>query len=59
MKYSHYMALRWAVAQAAAWRGSLVGNPDTTALDAFDAQIKKCREALRTLNLNPYLPPAQ
>jgi len=53
MRYKHYMALRWAVTMAQDWRGSIVGNPDTTQLDAFDKQIKRCREALKEIPRDP------
>lgn len=47
-----YRILRWAVVQAEAWRGSLVGNPDTTELDKFDAKVA---EAFAILAANsPY-----
>ncbi len=53
-----YNALRAAVDSAASWRGSLTGNygcaesirEEDERLAHFDAHIKLCREALRTLN---------
>jgi hypothetical protein len=41
--------LSWAVREAAAWRGALTGNPDHGPLEAFDSNIRQCKEALREL----------
>lgn len=43
----HVKALAWAVREAEAWRGNLVGNPDPRPLAAFDAQVKQAKEALK------------
>lgn len=44
--------LNWAIGEAAAWRGSLVGNPDPTQLKNFDACIAECKRALK--KVSPY-----
>jgi hypothetical protein len=46
-------ALRQAVFEYAAWRGSLVGNPDTSDLEAFDRNVAIAVSALRTLGIAP------
>lgn len=48
-----YNALRWAVSEAAAWRGSLVGNPDRTELEAFDRRVLLARHALAKIKPTP------
>jgi hypothetical protein len=40
-------ALSWALEEAAGWRGSLVGNPDTTDLEQFDLRVKIATAALK------------
>jgi hypothetical protein len=40
-------ALKWAVENAAFWRGALVGNPDPKPLAKFDRQVEKARSALK------------
>lgn len=40
-------ALKRAVEASAAWRGSLVGDPNPAPLEAFDAEIKLQRQAVR------------
>ncbi len=49
---TEYAYLRWAIGQAEMWRGSLVGNPDTTALVQFDKHIRTCKHALK--KVSPY-----
>jgi hypothetical protein len=51
MKAKHLKALHWAVREAESWRGSMIGNPDTGPLEAFNAQIKLCKEALKEARL--------
>lgn len=46
MKRGDKSALAWAVREAASWRGYHTGNPDTAALEVFDACLKRAREAL-------------
>lgn len=43
--------LRWAVREAAAWRGTLVGNPDPVPLQDFDACIKIAKTAVKKLGI--------
>lgn len=47
-----YSFLKWAIGRAEEWRGELIGDPDTTSLDNFDACIKECRRILKTIS--PY-----
>lgn len=47
-----YNVLIRVVDDANQWRGSMIGNPDTTELDAHDAMIREAREALR--KISPY-----
>lgn len=49
LKRSHYQALVRAVAMADQWRGSLTGNPRTSALERFDTDSRLRHEALRQL----------
>jgi len=51
MKLTRYQvaALDWAVSEAEAWRGSLVGNPDTRPLVAFDRKVGIARSALQKI----------
>lgn len=44
-------ALTWAVSQAEAWRGSLVGDPDPDTLEAFDLTVTRAKDALKALRL--------
>ena len=44
-----WRALRWAVREAAGWRGSLVGNPDPHPLVEFDALVATAKAALKSL----------
>lgn len=46
VRHKHIKALRRAVSEAALWRGTMTGNPDTTALDEFDRFIATAKEAL-------------
>ena len=46
---SHIKALARAVIEAGAWRGTLVGNPDTTDLKEFDKFIAKADEAIKII----------
>lgn len=41
--------LKTAIDEWETWRGAIVGNPDTTALETFDLRIKEARIALRDL----------
>ena len=41
--------LRWAVREAAAWEGSLTGDPDPSGLIWFQTRIKQARESLRAV----------
>ena len=50
---AHKPALRWAVFEAAGWRGSLIGNPDTTAFYRFNKDIETACEALKALGIQP------
>jgi hypothetical protein len=44
-------ALKWAVENAAGWRGYYIGNPDPDPepLRAFDARLRVARRAIRVL----------
>lgn len=44
-------ALRWAVGQAETWRGSYIGNPDSSELAHFDKCIKEAKAALKACSL--------
>jgi hypothetical protein len=39
-------ALSWAIENADYWRGSLVGNPDTTALILHDEYVTRAKKAI-------------
>ena len=41
--------LSWAVREAEAWRGAVVGNPDQTELMEFDMKIIQAKEAMKQL----------
>jgi hypothetical protein len=54
MKAKHIVALRWAVRQAEAWRGSLTDTPDpvtgqhdTARIEHFENMIADAKEALK------------
>jgi hypothetical protein len=42
-------ALKWAVENAAEWRGYYMGNFDPEPLRAFDARLRVARRAIRVL----------
>ena len=43
--------LRWAVREAASWRGTMTGHDEAAAaLAIFDAKINVCRETLKRLD---------
>ena len=46
LKPMHIRALQRAIDEAAAWRGALMGNPDTTELKEFDKFIATAQTAL-------------
>jgi hypothetical protein len=48
----HIKALQMAVHEAEAWRGTLIGNPDPTPLQQFDAYIAIAKQALRIVVKN-------
>lgn len=50
LRPKHIKALSKAVTEAEMWRGTLVGNPDRTALEAFDKFIDTAREAVRIVS---------
>ena len=54
LKRAHYRALKRAVAEAACWRGTLVGDPDPSGLEEFDAFIRKAKKALK--KIKPLVP---
>ena len=45
-----YSALKWAVGEAETWRGSMIGNPDTSALDEFERRLNLAKIALKKLS---------
>lgn len=47
MDLRSYRFLRWAVQEAASWRGSYVGNPNPVPLMRFDTTVKEARRALK------------
>lgn len=53
LKPKHKYALRRVVEEAESWRGYLVGNPDTFALESFDQLIDTAKEALQQLGIKP------
>ncbi len=49
--------LRWAVREAATWRGQYVGHPDAYEhLQKFDRTIKECRAAVSAARVKRFSP---
>jgi len=46
LKPMHIRALQRAIDEATVWRGTLIGNPDTTDLEKFDKFIATAQTAL-------------
>jgi hypothetical protein len=55
LRHKHVKALQRAVAEAACWRGNLIGNPDPYPLEEFDKHIATAREALKIVR-QTYVP---
>ena len=49
LRDKHVKALRRAIYDAQVWRGSMVGNPDTSQLEKFDRYIATAKEALKVV----------
>jgi len=45
LKPKHLKVLKRAIEEAACWRGSMIGNPDTSGLEEFDRFIATAEEA--------------
>lgn len=49
LKSKHLKALKRAIEEAATWRGSMVGNPNTSDLKEFDRFIATAQEAFKII----------